>query len=263
MKLKIKFPTAALVLLLAVVAIALGARPGWNLYRYLDYRLGQPTQAEQTVMEYARQQKIPYGTWPRSLIDLLDRNPETEAFVLGYPDREERAAEAFSWEGGDTPPLLMQWDPRWGYERYGSDYLAITGCGPTCLAMAGIYLTGNENMQPDQIAEFAQRNGYYASGYGSSWTLISEGAGKLGLQATELPLVKKKITDALEAGSPVILAMGPGDFTSSGHYILLTGLEDGLFRVNDPNSYANSERLWSYEELEGQIRNIWAIRIPE
>ena len=53
--------------------------------------------------------------------------------------------------------------------------------------------------------------------------------------------------------------MGPGDFTSSGHYIVLTGVEDGSFRVNDPNSRLRSQRLWSYEELEGQIRNIWAI----
>ena len=114
-------------------------------------------------------------------------------------------------------------------------------------------------MSPDQIAKYAQREGYYEAGAGSSWTLISEGAGKLGLQAKELPLVKKKITDALEAGYPVILSMGPGDFTSSGHYIVLTGVENGSFKVNDPNSRLRSQRLWSYEELEGQIRNIWAI----
>ena len=259
MKLKIKFPVAAAVLLLAVLLVACGAKPVWNLYREITYYIGEPTAAEQTVMAYAKEQGIAYGTWPQSLIDLLDRNPETEEFVLGYPDRETAEQEAFSWEEDGTVPLLMQWDVRWGYEKYGSDYLAITGCGPTCLAMAGLYLTGDENMRPDRIAEFAQRSGYYASGYGSSWTLISEGGEKLGLTVTELPLVKKKITDALEAGNPVILAMGPGSFTTTGHYILLAGLEDGLFRVNDPNSYANSEKLWSYEELESQIRNIWAI----
>ena len=156
-------------------------------------------------------------------------------------------------------PLFLQWDPMWGYEKYGSSCIAVTGCGPTCLAMAGYYLTGDPTMSPDQIAKFAQREGYYEAGAGSSWTLISEGAGKLGLQAKELPLVKKKITDALEAGFPVILSMGPGEFTSSGHYIVLTGVEDGDFRVNDPNSRLRSQRLWSYEELEDQIRNIWAI----
>ena len=261
MKPKIKLPVAALVLLLTVLVIALGARPAWNLYRYASYHLGQPTQAEQTVMAHARETGIPYGTWPRSLLELLERNPETRDFVLGYPNREESAGETFAPERLDTVPLLMQFDPRWGYEKYGSDFLAITGCGPTCLAMVGLYLTGDDSMRPDRIAGFAQRNGYYASGYGSSWTLISEGAAQLGLTATELPLVKKKMVDALEAGHPVILAMGPGDFTTSGHYIVLTQVEADGFRVNDPNSFANSQKLWTYEELEGQIRNIWAIGI--
>lgn len=263
MKQKTKALLPGLTILLAVLLAALGAKPGWNLYRLLDYRIGQPTQAEQTVMAYAQEEGIPYGTWPRSLIELLDRNPETESFVLGYPDREALSEAVFAPEDNGAVPLLMQWDPRWGYEKYGSDYLAITGCGPTCLSMAGIYLTGNTDLRPDQIAGFAQRSGYYASGYGSSWTLISQGAQELGLTATELPLVEKKIVNALENGNPVILAMGPGDFTTTGHYILLTGVEDGLFRVNDPNSYENSERLWTYEELEGQIRNIWAMGVPD
>ncbi len=259
MNLKRKLPIAGLIILLAVFLIALGSRPLWNLYRLADYYFGTPTQAEETVMAYAKESGVPYGTWPQSLIDLLDRNPETREFVLGYPQRVTLSQEAFSPEQSETMPLLMQWDPRWGYEKYGSDYLAITGCGPTCLAMVGAHLTGNENFRPDQVAGFAARNGYYAAGYGSSWTLISEGAEKLGLTAKELPLVKKKITDALAAGNPVILAMGPGDFTTAGHYIVLVGYADGLFQVNDPNSRANSSRLWSYEELEGQIRNIWAI----
>ena len=116
-------------------------------------------------------------------------------------------------------------------------------------------------MNPKDLAAFAEDSGYYASGYGSSWTLISEGSTRLGLTATEMPLVKKKMTDALEAGHPVILAMGAGDFTTTGHYIVLTGLQDGQFTVNDPNSIENSQKLWSYEQLEDQIRNIWEISL--
>ena len=52
--------------------------------------------------------------------------------------------------------------------------------------------------------------------------------------------------------------MGPGDFTTTGHYIVMTGYVDGKISVNDPNSYENSEALWSYEQICGQIRNLWA-----
>jgi len=118
-------------------------------------------------------------------------------------------------------------------------------------------------MNPKAVAEFAENNGYYAKGYGSSWTLISEGAEKLGLTAKELPLVKKKMMDAVEKGNPVILAMGKGDFTTTGHYIVLTGIREGMYTVNDPNSVANSQTLWSYDRIEGQIRNLWAVSLPE
>ena len=101
---------------------------------------------------------------------------------------------------------------------------------------------------------------YDSKGNGSSWTLISEGGVKLGLDVTEIPLVKKRVMSNLEVDNPIICSMRAGDFTTTGHYIVLVGTEDGLIRVNDPNSYENSEKLWSYEQIEGQIRNLWVIR---
>ena len=85
----------------------------------------------------------------------------------------------------------------------------------------------------------------------------------MGLEVTELPLDETRMKKNLELGNPIICIMGPGDFTTTGHYIVLRGLEDGKFVVNDPNSKTNSERLWSYEEISGQIKNLWACRLPE
>ena len=69
---------------------------------------------------------------------------------------------------------------------------------------------------------------------------------------------------ALIAERPVICAMGPGDFTETGHFIVLAGLTEEGFVVNDPNSIERSERAWTYEEISGQIRNIWAFdKAPE
>ena len=249
--------TAALVLLIA----ALGAKPAWYAVQDLTFYWTQRSETELKVKAFAEEKGLFFAQYPKSLIALLESNPETEEFVLQYPLRQEKEPDLSGFDRKAGVPLFLQWDPQWGYGRYGSDYLAITGCGPTCLAMAGYYLTGSKNMNPADIAVFAEENGYYAKGYGSSWTLISEGSARLGLKARELPLVKKKMTDALEAGNPVILAMGEGDFTTTGHYIVLTGVENGFFRVNDPNSRANSGKLWSYEQIEDQIRNIWEISL--
>ena len=258
MKTKQRLRAGWIILCAVVLAAVLGRQPLYYLYRDIAYYFGERTEAEQTVKAFAEEHRISYGRYPEDLIELLEINPETKEFVLNYPFREETEID-LSGCSRDTVPLFLQWDPMWGYEEYGSGCIGQTGCGPTCLAMAGYYLTGDESMNPRDVAAFAEENGYYAAGYGSSWTLISEGAGKLGLTATELPLVKGKMVDAVENGHPVILALGKGDFTSSGHYIVLTGWEDGAFRVNDPNSRIRSEKLWTYEELEHQIRNIWAI----
>lgn len=250
-----------LVVLMLVLAGVLGAKPLYYFYKDISFGWVERSEAEKRVKAFAEEKGISYGEYPQYLIDLYQRNPETEDLVLNYPFRE-RPAVNLSGYSRESVPLFLQYDPMWGYDRYGSSCVAVTGCGPTCLAMAGYYLTGDDRMSPGEIARFSQEEGYYAAGYGSSWTLISEGAEKLGLSAKELPLVKGKIVSALEEGSPVILALGPGDFTSSGHYIVLTGVEDGAFRVNDPNSRKNSEKLWTYEQLERQIRNIWAISTP-
>ena len=67
------------------------------------------------------------------------------------------------------------------------------------------------------------------------------------------------IFDNLEAGYPVICVMGPGDFTTTGHFIVMTGIENGMIRINDPNSNANSQKLWNYDNIENQIRILWSI----
>ena len=248
-----------LVLVLGLVLLVSGK--GEELYRDLTFDWSSATEAEKTVKRYADAHNISYGQYPQSIIELLERNPEAKEFVLEYPLYVQGEYDLSETDRENGVPLLLQWDQRWGYVNYGSDMMAITGCGPTCVAMAGYYLTGDgEKFDPAAVAAFAEKEGYYAPGYGSSWTLISQGAVELGLDVTEIPLVEKRMKDNLEVGNPIICAMGPGDFTSGGHYIVLVGLEDGKFRVNDPNSPEKSQMLWSYEQIQGQIRNLWVIR---
>ena len=68
----------------------------------------------------------------------------------------------------------------------------------------------------------------------------------------------KKLADILNSGRVIVAHMGPGVFTEIGHYIVIAGYEDGKFRVNDPNSYVNSEKLWEFEEFSNQIKMMWS-----
>ena len=199
---------------------------------------------------------------PQELLDLAERNPEAADFVRSYP-KEHEAPHDPSLSAAERKadvPLLLQWDKRWGYLPYGGQVAGLTACGPMCLAMAGYAVTEDEEtFRPDKVLEFARKGLYYVPGTGSSWTLISEGGPELGLTVRELPLDCGTMENSLQAGNPIICAMGPGAFTTTGHFIVLTGVEDGKFSVNDPNSREKSEKLWEYAEFSDQIRNLWEI----
>lgn len=201
------------------------------------------------------------GTWPQSLRELLERHPDALAFVEGYPEHKDDApADSIGTVEAGSFPLLLQWDARWGYTRYGDDLLAVTGCGPTCLSMAAAGLTGDDTITPAAVATRAQRDGYWVDGV-TSWELMRTGCEAWGLVSEELPLSESSVTGALSEGHPIICSVRPGDFTTTGHFILLAGTEEDGIRVNDPNSPQNSDRLWTYDELEPQIRNLWAFSV--
>ncbi len=250
------------ILLILALIVALSAKPIYHAL--IRYRIehGYYSDAEAAVRSFGIEHDIPFSEYPQELIDLLDRNPETEDFVLHYPLEfgTKQTIDLSAYKNSTSVPLFLQWDRQWGYQIYGSNVAGLTACGPMCLAMAGFYLTEDERFSPDRVMEFAMENGYYVAGSGSSWSLISEGGWKLGLDVTEIPLDEGRIIRNLEVDNPIVCVMGPGVFTTTGHFILLTGYENGFYRINDPNSVANSEKLWTYEEFYDQIKNLWVLR---
>ncbi len=196
--------------------------------------------------------------YPETIMKMLETNMDMLNYVANYP---EKVGKVYSDTIGEIKkgeiPLLLQYDERWGYGIYGDDVIAIEGCAPTSLAMVISYLNNDPSITPYVVAEYAYKNGYYVSGIGSNWSLMSEGSKHFGVTGKEVPLVKAIIYKHLEAGKPMIASMGPGDFTKSGHFIVLTGIENGKIKVNDPNSRERSKMLWDYETLEPQIKNIW------
>lgn len=219
------------------------------------------SRAEKSITAFSETVDLTLEDYPESLIKLLERNPETLDFVLHYPLEYGTAPEIDMDEYKDQEgvPLFMQWDRRWGYMDYGNDVAGLTACGPVCLSMAAYYFTRDPDMSPDNIIQFAIDYGYCIPGNGTAWALFSEGAWYLGLTSTGAYLSRQSAIDNLEAGNLIVCLMGEGDFTTEGHYILMVGVEDGLIRVNDPNSYANSEKLWDYDAIFDQIITQWVI----
>ncbi|MBD5135891.1 MAG: hypothetical protein HDT39_08015 [Lachnospiraceae bacterium] len=81
----------------------------------------------------------------------------------------------------------------------------------------------------------------------------------LGLSSQEVIFDETHIRQELESGRPIICIMGPGDFTTEGHFIVLCSIDDnGNVKVNDPNSKKRSKKKWNLEKLMPQIRNLWS-----
>jgi len=200
--------------------------------------------------------------YPPKLLEALSNNPELLSYTLNYPQKKGTWEDNINLSGQYKPgkiPLLIQWDEDWGYAPYGPGTIALNGCGPTCLSMVTVGLTGNTSWNPKAVCAFSETNGYLDEQSGSTlWSLMTDGARKLGLHSTELSLDEDRMVQELSQGHPIICSMRPGDFTTKGHFIVLYGYRNGKFLVRDPNSRRNSKKLWSYRKLEPQIKNLWA-----
>lgn len=197
-----------------------------------------------------------------SLTDLAHRSDEVIDFVYNYPTLNHLNYDTDITEdiiaAENQVPYLSQYDQRWGYKPYGSGLIGYTGCGPTALSMVTVYLTGNPIYTPDYIADYATDNGYCIPGSGTAWNMMYEGCDNLGIHAYSLSINETKMQNALDQNNPIICLMGPGDFTSEGHFIVIDGYTSEGFTIHDPFSFERTNKIWSYDTLEEQINLMWA-----
>ena len=224
-----------------------------------------PQSSAAKLAAFASQNGLSVDEWPEALTELMRKEPAAEGFVMSYPFMKDAQQEVdlSVYENCTQVPHLLQWDMQWGYTQYGDNMLALNGGGPTCLSMVSIYVLQDTKYTPRYIAAFSEENDYYLEGIGTSWSLISEGGVKLGMDVQEIPLVWNIIKEHLDAGDPIICVMGPGDFTDDGQFVVLSEAEEETVKVLTPNSMILSEGMWSFEQIESQIQNLWVCKRPE
>lgn len=204
--------------------------------------------------------------YPEKILELYERNPEAREYCMNYPLEygKEHEIDISGYADYEGVPLFIQWDKQWGYKDYIGSVGGLSACGPTCLSMITYYFTRDPEMTPAYMMDFAEENGYGLKGSGTQWSLFKEGGKKLGLDMVELNADQMTneayIASVLDSGRIIVMNVKPGVFTTVGHYMLVVGYEDGKFKLNDPNSPANSEKLWEFDEFDQDIKIMWAFK---
>lgn len=201
--------------------------------------------------------------YPKQLKDLALKNEEALEFVYDYPAEhvKEHTIDLTEEASMDSVTLFVQWDKRWGYEKYSGNFFAASGCGPTTLSMVVVYLTHDREASPIAVAKYSKEAGYSVDGSGSSWTLISEGCRHYGVKAKAVALDESRMKAELDEGHPIVVNVGPGDFTDTGHFMVTTGYDDEGFSINDPNSIEKSGKRWLFKNISSQIRAVWSMYV--
>ena len=147
-----------------------------------------------------------------------------------------------------------------------SHTIASSGCGITSMAMI-ISTFLQRNIEPTEIGEVAYKTGsFIGDGQGTHIDKIPDTLKEYGLNArlVENNLSgQQQVKDALRSNnSLVMINVGPGNFTSAGHYMLLADINDkNQVYVLDPNcnpekypERGNTNRYYDFDYMVSQAQ---------
>ncbi len=222
--------------------------------RYWDDTLTDFNYTEQQLQILESLTSSKYYTMLASLANTVSGSPATDwSGVIDIP------------EGGMPIPLYLQGDYTQTvcYIDGEAKSVKTSGCGAASMSMVISYLTGNTSQNPYTLFKWAYDNGYY-DGNGLSHTCLTKLAQLYGVEGTWIANDEEQIAEALRAGYPVIAHMGPGIFTTGGHYIVLRGItEDGHVLVNDPGNRNRNKYAYPMSTVVRQARTSKSFMICE
>lgn len=193
---------------------------------------------------------------------------DTHVFSSAYPlfpgsgkttgPKGATSTPASDWVKGEAP-LLYQKDTQWMGKPYASSTIGSSGQAPLCLTMALVTLTGSQDIDPVNIASTIEAGGFAQKGV-TDPACITGSAEALGLKTTDVTIDEMSIRKQLIAGKPIICVMGPGDFTETRTFILLTGIDmDSKLIVRDPASEDRTAKSWDFATIIGQAESMTAL----
>lgn len=174
------------------------------------------------------------------------------------------------------PISYLQTDPRWKNHNYSAKgekkTIGSSGCGPTAAAMV-IATLQDKNVTPVTTAQWSMAHAYKALNQGTYYTYFVPQMSVYGIACKRLntsnlygkssSAAHTEALNALKNGDWVIACMGKGNWTSSGHFILLYGYENGYVYINDPASTKAARVKNTWALFASQVKYMWTISVPD
>ena len=174
------------------------------------------------------------------------------------------------------PISYLQTDPRWGSLDYSAPgektTIAASGCGPTAMAMV-LATWADPSVTPKTECAWALAHGYKAPHQGTYYGYFEEAGRRYGLKTYRLnysnlygndkSAYHAQAKDAMDRGDLVIACMGKGNWTRSGHYVLVWKVDGNVIYINDPASTLARRTRGSYALFKQQVKYYWTIERPE
>ena len=167
------------------------------------------------------------------------------------------------------PVYYLQTDPRWKDKPYRvpgeSATVGNSGCGPSCAAMLIETLTGR-TYTPEAACNWSVQHGYKALKQGTYYSYFKPQFAAFGIDCDQLSWVNTygkpdhanhdKALELLMQGYYIIACMGPGTWTTSGHFVVMWW-QDGKVRINDPASTKDARLNGDIRTFRSQVKYYW------
>lgn len=178
----------------------------------------------------------------------------SEVFETSEPDVSEPIKQSTKFTENDFF-VMYQSDPIYASHPYGYETVGSHGCGPSTMSVIIKNLTGAD-VNPVTMSDWSYEKGYYAKGVGSYHALIPAAAKNWGIKSEAYYTYNKQfIREQLESGKLMLVIMGPGTFTRSGHYMILRGFDsDGKLIIADTQSPVRTSQTWDFDLIYSELK---------
>lgn len=174
------------------------------------------------------------------------------------------------------PVKYIQWDKRWGNNDYSAPgehtTIAKAGCGPTCMAMV-IATLKDKNVTPAFTCSWSKAHGYKAVNQGTYYTYFKAQAAAFNLKVAQLNTASgyhnpsatchAQALKELRKGNWIIACMGPGRWTSTGHFVLVYKADHDRVYINDPNSEKADKECATITSFVNEVKYYFVVNLPE